>query len=184
MKLDCIIEVTAQFFYPGDQVSAADLGDFVCWSGNSDIEALTAEIEVGDEVKLAYPTDATAVGSDLRVFTVPATGFTYTFVSEGRSDCGAYSCGLEYEREHFEDDWFIEFHEEWTAEANKIWDERHPPRHPDVSPLRRVKWLVAGGFWSNHAEGDLDCGVELYGRLRLDGLSRLLSYESSLAASK
>ena len=36
MKIDCLLEITAHFFYPGDKVTGEEIEDIICWDKKED----------------------------------------------------------------------------------------------------------------------------------------------------
>jgi hypothetical protein len=187
VRVECLVEITAEFFYLGDKAILLDLEDFACWSKGAcdfdfvkEIEPPTKETPEGGLAILEPQYDCE--------FIEPAIGFRYRWVSEGRCDYD-YGCGIQFEEEHAGDDWFVERHEDWTREAEKLrayYEAKETTQQtlnkllvqlvkPENLPVRAVRWLEAAGYWSSVSyEGEHDGGVEVYGRVKLSDIQTLI----------
>lgn len=179
MKIDCLVEITARFFYPGDPACAAELEDYF-WDGEysdvtKDWTPTVKDEESGrfHELEPAYDVE----------FTEEAIGFSIQYISEGRSDY-TYCCGMDAEMDSVGNDWFTENITDFVNTAREIRAEYEAKvklrmeqhlnlnMHPvakEYAEIRAFRWIEAMGYFSTRDEytGEYEAGVEFLGRVTL-----------------
>lgn len=173
-----LLEITANFFYPGDKAVAAELDDMLWqteWVDTSE------EIPKEDRQRQTLTLQDFEVAEDT-VFTEESIGFSFRYISEGRKD-GSHTSPIKMTldavglRETFGDD--LDSFAQTAREIRKEHERFEPlglfTLRPDL-PVRAFSWIEGVGYWSSYDSfsGEYDGALEFYGRVDLMDLKNRL----------
>lgn len=206
-KLDCLVQITATFYYPGDKVRGADLEEHAWTNATDDDKSrdwinpceADGQPDPGCQTDMGCAFGENACECDTEI-TAEAIGFDVEWISEGRTDYN-FCCAMDHNASEIGHDWLTEDADTWAKEAlerRAVFEAKAAKERADQAslhslvwgrsdpspmPVRSFRWIEIAGHWSSRSDydGEYDAGTEMHGGLTLAEVAEVVKARNNKA---